>query len=376
LLAAGLPAQDFGLSFRAQPVFGGGGTEFTGTLVPWFAAPLGGRGDLYLSGGLSSWYGGEGWERIPELYRFELAWRFGPSLRLSAGRVPYREPLNLLMNGLYDGFSLEYRLGKGRLSAGAFYTGLLYKKAAYITMSPGDLDGYYDGGVYFAPRRAVFSLGWELPSRRGGVLNLGAAGQADLNGGEERVHSQYLLAGYTLPLPGRANAGAGALLGIIEDGGWGVCFAGTGELAWLPPGPVNSRVSLGASFSSGSWGRHSRAFLPVNTIAQGKVLRPGLTGLALVEGKQRFSLHRSLLAEFQAAYLFRTDLISYTDPDLDGDSRSPLLGGEVYGGFTWAPSLDFSLGLGGGIFVPQWGRAFSPGAGLRWRVSLEAVFAF
>jgi hypothetical protein len=57
-------------------------------------------------------------------------------------------------------------------------------------------------------------------------------------------------------------------------------------------------------------------------------------------------------------------------------SHSPLLGGEVYGGLTWAPVSDIAFTLGGGAFFPQWGKAFNADTSPRWRVSLETILSF
>ncbi|MDR0402944.1 MAG: hypothetical protein LBH35_05070 [Treponema sp.] len=383
-------AQDYGLVLRSLPLFTGGddpvNMEYTASAVPWFAAPLGEQGDLYLSGGISAEYAGGEWKPVPELYRFEIEYRFASGPRLKAGRLAYREPLNLLMNGLFDGLGLSIGLGETRLSAGAFYTGLLYKKAAHIVLSPGDYSAYYDRGVYFASRRLAFALDWEIPAVAGteAALNLGIAGQFDLNEpddqipGDRKIHSQYALAEYTLPFSDYYNARLGAIAGILEEDGRapGFCFAVSGGLAWLPPGGVNDRLSLDISLSSGSWNDTMRAFLPLNTIAQGKVLRPAISGLALAELGYVARLHTVLSVEAWAAYFFRTDSHTYNDPDLDRFSRSPLLGGEVYGGLVWAPVSDISFTLGGGAFFPQLGKAFGPGAPVKWRVSLETIFSF
>jgi hypothetical protein len=387
ILGQGIAAQDYGLTLRSLPVFTDGDRpygsfEYTGTASPWFAAPLGEQGDLYLSGGISAEYADEEWKPVPEVYRFEIAYRLGSGLRLEAGRLPYREPLNLVMNGLIDGLALGFDLGKTRLSVGAFYTGLLYKKTARIVMSPGDYAAYDDEDVYFASRRLVFSLGWEIPALADsdGRLDLGLTGQFDLNDeeGEGKVHSQYAFGKVTLPFLNYFNAELGAFLGMIEedDRNPGFSFALSGGLAWLPPGGVHDRLSLNMAFSSGAWNDTVRAFLPINTIAQGKVLRPKLSGLALAELGYTARLHKSLSMEIQAAYFFRTDSRTYGDPDLDRASLSPLLGGEVYGGLTWAPVSDISLSLGGGAFFPQWGKAFAPDTPARWRVSLETILSF
>jgi hypothetical protein len=133
LLCAGpVFSQDYGLTLRSLPVLTGGddpvNVEYTGTAVPWFAAPLGEAGDLYLSGGFSAEYADQEWQPVFEAYRFEIAWRFGSGLVLEAGRLPYRDR-------------------------------------------------------YFASRRLVFSAGWEIPGflNTGAKLDLGITGQFDVN---------------------------------------------------------------------------------------------------------------------------------------------------------------------------------------------------
>ncbi|MDR1175450.1 MAG: hypothetical protein LBK83_08290 [Treponema sp.] len=405
LLCAGAAfSQDYGLTLRSLPVFTNGddpsvNVGYTGTVIPWFAAPLGERGDLYLSGGISAEYADEEWKPVPELYRFEILYRFGSGLRLEAGRLPYREPLNMVMNGLFDGLAAGQDLGKTRLSVRALYTGLLYKKTAWITMNSGDYAEYQDRDRYFASRRLVFSLDWEIPGLfdTEGRLDLGLTGQFDLNEPEDqpedqtdkpdqtgqvdgngKIHSQYALAKFTLPFLNSFNAELGTLLGLLEEDGRepGFCFAFSGALAWLPSGGLNDRLSLNMAVSSGAWDDTVRAFLPINTIAQGKVLRPKISGLALTELVYTARLHNSLSTDIEAAYFFRTDSRTYSDPELDGDSLSPLLGGEVHAGLTWAPVSDVSFTLGGGAFFPQWGKAFVPDTPARWRVSLETILSF
>ncbi|MDR2618898.1 MAG: hypothetical protein LBC62_08520 [Treponema sp.] len=389
-------SQDYGLTLRSLLVLSNGDKpygnfDYTGSAVPWFSAPLGTQGDLYLSGGISAVYSDSEWKAVPEVYRFEASYRFGSGMSLEAGRLSYRDPLNMVMNGLFDGIAFNAGLGNTRLSAGAFYTGLLYKKTAYITMSPGDYDDYSDQDVYFASRRLVFSLAWEIPDLfdTEGILNLGLTGQFDLNDPEDllpadeidggvKIHSQYASAKFTLPFLNYFNAELKALLGITEETGLdpGLCFAFSGGAAWLPPGALNDRLSLNAALSSGARGSTARAFLSINTIGQGKVLRPKLSGLALVEGAYNARLHQSLSAEVSAAYFFRTDTHTYGDSELDKTSLSPLLGGEVYGSLNWAPVSDISFILGGGAFFPQLGKSFATDASLRWRVSLETTLSF
>jgi hypothetical protein len=390
LLCAGAAfSQDFGLTLRSLPVFSNGDKpygnfEYTGIAVPWFTAPLGAQGELYLSGGISVVYANEEWNPVLELYRCELTYRFGPGLRLSAGRLSRREPLNLVFNGLFDGFALDAGLEKTRLSMGVFYSGFIYKKTAYIVMSPGDYAAYDDEDNYFASRRLVFSLDWEIPAPfdSGGAFNLGAIGQLDLNklddqiNGNTRIHSQYALVKYSQPISNIFNAELGVLLGGIEeeDSGAGFCYAASADLAWLLPGALNDRLSLRGALASGVQDG-VKAFLPINTIVRGKVLRPNFSGIALAEAEYTARLRPSLSAEIAAAYFFRTDSHTYSDPGLDLNSLSPLLGGEIYGGLNWAPVSDIAFTLGGGIFLPQSGKAFAPDTAPRWRISLETILS-
>jgi hypothetical protein len=378
-------AQDYGLLLRQLGVLTDGeessygDTEYTGTVIPWFAAPLGEQGDLYLSGGVSAELENEKWKPIPEAYRFEVSYRFSPGLRVAAGRLAYQDPLNLIFGGLADGASAVLDLGENRLSAGAFYTGLLYRKAAYITMTPGDFDSYHDRENYFASRRLVFSLGWENPGLfdTGRGLTIEMIGQFDLNDEGYTIHSQYLPAKFTWPLLDHVNTELGGVLGLIEeDDNPAFCFAASAGLLWLPPGAANDRLSFNAVFSSGAWNDRVKAFLPVSTIAQGKILRPKISGLALVEAAYMRRLHTALSAEVSAAYFFRTDTSVYADPELDAASLSPLLGAEVYGGLIFAPVSDVSFSLGGGVFIPKTGQSFIQEAPLRWRASLGTILSF
>jgi hypothetical protein len=106
------------------------------------------------------------------------------------------------------------------------------------------------------------------------------------------------------------------------------------------------------------------------------VLRPEFSGIALVQSSYTARLHEALSASLSAAYFFRTDEITYSDPGMEASTRSPLLGGELYGGVIWAPWSDLSISAGGGVFFPQWGKYFKKDAGLIYRISLEAVFSF
>jgi hypothetical protein len=263
------------------------------------------------------------------------------------------------------------------LNAGLFYTGLLYKKAAHIYLGPQDRGDYYDTDVYFASRRVVAELHWEKTSifDTGSNLSLGGIAQFDLNDRDERVHSQWLEAKFTAPLGSRFNTVSAAVLELAEATGEDpyAAFALSAELQWFPAGALSDVWTIGGSFSSGAWNDSLGSFIPLTAKAQGRVLRPMLSGIALAETVYSVRLHRSFSATISGAYFFRTDETTYAAPDMDGESSSPLLGGEIYGALSWEPFSDVLVSLGGGVFLPQTGKVFSGDADVKYRVELAAA---
>ncbi|MDR0584508.1 MAG: hypothetical protein LBG57_09200 [Treponema sp.] len=373
--------QDFGLILNQKALFSGeeqksGMDEYIGTAIPWFAAPLGDRADLYFSGGLSAQYDDEEWKALPEIYRFEFIWNPLPDLRLEFGRIPFRENRSAVMTGLFDGAAAGINFGGGRLHTGLFYTGILYKKTAHIYMNPKDRADYNDKDSYFASRRLVAALNWEKTSvfDTGNSLALNGICQFDLNDTDARIHSQYLEAAFTLPLGARFNTVSAAVIELAEETGKDpyAAFALSAELQWLLPTAVSDILTITGRFSSGAWNDMFGLFIPLTAKAQGKVLRPMLSGIALVEAAYSARLHRFFSATISGAYFFRTDKTTYAAPDMDAGSASPLLGGEIYGGLSWAPFSDVLFSLGGGVFLPQTGKVFSGIAQVKYRVELAA----
>jgi hypothetical protein len=388
LLHAGAAfAQDYGLLIRQAPVLTNGETpggessnvfSYTGTAIPWFAAPLGEKADIYLSGGISAELENEKWKPIPEVYRFEFIYNPNPDMSIELGRVPFRDSLSYVFSGLFDGAAARFNLGGGQLSAGAFYTGLLYKKAAYIVVGSEDRENYYDRDVYFSSRRLVFGINWEKTNifDTRNTLSLSGLGQFDLNGNDTKVHTQYLEGRLDIPLGNSFTVQTGGVFELIEQDQPAIAFALSAEIHWLPPGAWQDMVTVGGRFASGAWNGSTGAFLPVTSQAQGKVLRPEFSGVALVQSGYTARLHEALSADLSAAYFFRTDETTYSHSGKEASTRSPLLGGEIYGGVSWTPWSDLSVSAGGGMFFPQWGNYFKDDAGLIYRISLEAVFSF
>ena len=123
---------------------------------------------MFLSGLLSFEYSkysddvanNSGWLFIPELSRFAFSYRINRGMFFEAGRIAYNDVTGFVAGGLFDGLRFSAATSFGGISAGAFYTGFLYKETAKITMTGGDILRYanpwdFDNfGDYFASRRA------------------------------------------------------------------------------------------------------------------------------------------------------------------------------------------------------------------------------
>ncbi|MCL1837409.1 MAG: hypothetical protein FWG46_07680 [Treponema sp.] len=378
-------AQDFGVILDLKLVLGegklfSGRSEFAASLVPWFAAPLGDNADLYLSGGITALYEDDDAAVLPEVHRFELILNPSPNLRIEIGRVPFQDSLPWVMAGLFDGASAGLNIFGGRLAAGIFYTGLLYKKTAALYMSAADRMDYYDNDVYFASKRFVSGINWEKSSFFDSDWNISASAllQFDLNDSDNRIHSQYFSALFSTAFGDRINAELGAVLELAEETerGFYGAFATSAAMQWMPPTGLRDMLTLRGRFSTGAWTDGIGPFVPITAEAQGKVLRPMLSGIALAEAEYTARLRQTLSGTLSAAYFFRTDDKTYMLSEMDGDSNSPLLGGEIYFGMRWLPLSDVLFGIGGGLFFPQTGKVFRDNTVVMYRVELAASVSF
>ena len=375
LFAPFAAAQDFGLIINQKMSLADRDyVYYSATALPWFAAPLGEKAGLYLSGGASAEYENGTWAFVPEVYRFEVTCRPSDSAAFGFGRQNFRDGTGWVMNGLFDGVSAAFAVNGGWLDFGVFYTGLLYKKTAAITISQKDQFDYYMNDTYFASRRVAGGVNWEKTSIFDSESSFwfSALFQFDLNDveNENKVHSQYLTAKFAVPLNNTLNLECGAAAEILEKPNFSAAFAAFADMAWLFYGKYFSMFTLGGRFSSGEWNDVIAAFSPVTGQPQGRVLLPDFFGIALAQADYMLRLHRTLSAELYAAYLFRTDIGS--SGTAGTGSASPLLGGEVYIGFSWAPFSDLVFTLGGGVFLPQLGKAFANDSGVKYRVEITA----
>jgi hypothetical protein len=404
LLRAGWSAGalDFGLTLIQEVQTSGGVSgsaggdaafSYTPVFSPWVSGPLGRAFSLYLSGSVGFDYaadsgGNSAWRDppvLPELGRTELTWTASPSLYVRLGRQHFQDPAGLVAAGLFDGLNAGFSATGSRFSAGAWYTGLLYKGTADIVMTSRDQAAYEkpfalngDDG-YFASRRVMVSFEWEKPDLDPrSSLALGFLAQFDANGDDDRLHTQYLSARYGRRLPHSLELQADAAFGLGEDPAWTVFFAGGLTLAWTPPGALDDRLSFRGLYSSPFRGDRLRPFTPVSSVPQGQVFSPALGGLSTLRGAYTLRLLPALSLTGELSYFIRTDTVAFQD-DRDADKlkgEGYFLGGECYAAAAWSPLPDLALTFGGGAFFPRMGDAFTEDAAVRWKTALSLILSF
>ncbi|MDR1410834.1 MAG: hypothetical protein LBI91_01360 [Spirochaetaceae bacterium] len=385
-IGASVVAADFGLVLGTAgeyaPYTGGDGFGFTGSSLPWFSMALGENTNLYLSGKLSFEYGYGtdtwAWPPLFELERTELNFRPVQTMYLVLGRQWFKDSGGMIASGLFDGLYGSFGLGLARLSLGAFYTGLIYKKTAEILMTRGDLEYYYkaldygDPASYFASRRIIASVAGEFPdlsSRTSLMLN--ALAQFDLNdyGGDPPLHSQYLEARFDFEAADSLRFFTTGVGCVTESEGQPAKFnfAAAFGADWEIFGRLPDMVSAELRWGSGAVNDSIGPFKPVSGIAQGSVFAPTLPGLMNARVSYTARPWREFSFSTVAALFWRTDIETFTDIELDGASKDRFLGWELYGQLIWAPQSALRFSAGGGAFFP--GGAFVENAETRWKIN-------
>ena len=357
-------------------------------LVPRFFLPLDDYRELFVSASLKAAYQDEQWSVVPELLRSEFIWRFD-STDIRVGRMLYSDPMSIAASGLFDGARVSYHTSIGTFGVGIWYTGLLYRNRANISMTACDtaaLQTEFRWGdffnTYFASRRLLWALYWEHPSFKE-LLHLNAAfiAQADLNGRDTAHHNQYLIVKAVMPF-GRFIFELGGALELAQlPGGSGNTFyfglAGDIGVHWLAPTQFHSMVSFNGRFTSGrsETGGSRAAFTPVTTLPHGEILQAGISGLSVLSARYSARLYRTFSAAVSLSCFIRSDTETYAAYPLDGQfSSNQFLGTELFTRFIWSPFSDISLNLGAGVFLPALGNV-APNADPRWRAELAATAA-
>jgi hypothetical protein len=383
--AAAVFGADFGLTLGTEGACAGNlnpeGFSITVTAVPWVSSALTEKIDAYVSGIVTFDYEEErGPEPYFEMGRTELNLRPAPAVYLTLGRQQFRDPAGLIVSGLFDGAGGSINLGMGRLSLGAFYTGLLYKETAKIILTPGDLERYQkplDAGSegYFASRRLLLAVTGEFPDLTSRTsLAAQALAQFDLNGDAEKLNTQYLELRFTVEPVDLLHINLGGLGELAQDSGeqWGSAafFAGAD---WEVSGSLPDLLSAEFLWTGGRISDTSRAFTPVSAANGGRIFDGGTGALARAGLSYRARPLAGFSFETGTAYFIRTDVETLGDADMDGDSDSRLLGGELYGSVVWSPDSVFQFGAGAGAFFPGLGGAYRKDAPVRWKINFGLI---
>jgi hypothetical protein len=383
LLPALVWAADFGVIAEQRLGYGGvvdndNGLDYIAVLLPRFSTLLGDNGIFHISAGFAARYEREEWAFAPELLRTELFWLFDFGT-LRAGRIHYSDPLGFIADGLFDGAHFTFDTMIGSFSAGAWYTGLLYKRRANIAMTGNELLSLsteidYDnfGDTYFAPRRFVAALDWEHPSLFEGFLRtrFSILGQFDLT--DEELHSQYLTAKFSLPV-WAFTFDLGGSLGLMQlSGEQKLTFAAQFGAAWMVPTPFPSQLSLVGRYASGisEDGTTIDAFRPLTITRQSPILQPKIPGTSMILLDYSVRLNRSVLMSLSSYYFIRNDLYTYGGYLIDAEENNGhFLGNEFFARVFWSPVSDIHFNVGGGIFLPSMGNV-TPRSENAWRVEL------
>ena len=389
LITVSLGAADFGLILDQSA--GASGEEeaaftYEASLIPRLSALLGDSGDLYLSAAMTYGYDEDSYY-VPELLRTEFSWRFGDA-KLSAGRMHYSAPFTHAAEGLFDGLQLLYDSPAGTFNAGVWYTGLLYKKRANITITGEDAQSCSDAvdydnfpDTYFASRRMVAALGWEHPALAESFsAGFSAIIQADFNDRDDRFNSQYLTAKIGIPA-GRFMFELGGALELTQISAptgddTGIGLAGELGAFWTLPAAFPSRLSLSGYFSSGKTEDGSlAAFVPITAKSYGDILEAAPSGISALSLDYTARPGKTFSAGLTSTYFIRGDRGTFAGYPVDEDDKDGyLLGNEFFARLIWSPVSDLQINLGGGMFLPSMGNA-APEREPEWRIKLAVVLA-
>ncbi|MCL1928905.1 MAG: hypothetical protein FWG07_08975 [Treponema sp.] len=357
--------------------------QYSGMLIPWFSALIGNNSDLYISAGVSAKYEVKEWQAVPELLRSELKLRMEENGEIKIGRMSYSDPLGFIASGLFDGVHYSRDMNNGSIfGIGAWYTGFLYKKNAYITMTGPELDSYNApvdyanfSDTYFAPRRLIAAIDWEHPGLSEVIrLNAALVGQFDLSGNDELYHTQYLIAKTIIPVNNFVFELGGCAELIENSNNLQVSLAGEIGFGWYLPTKIYDRLSFLGRFSSGKFDDTFVAFNPITTESHGGVLKSKLSGLSMLRLDYTARLHQTFSIGLQSSYFILSDLSPDTFGGPPGGKDGYFLGNEFYGLLIWSPVSDIQVKAGGGAFLPSLGNA-DKDADMLWVINLSVVLA-
>jgi hypothetical protein len=378
-------AFDFGLITSQYVASANPGTkdadfEYRADIMPRLLFLFGDTGKLSVSAGMTLGIA-DGFYYVPELLGTEFTFQSG-NWEFTAGRMQYTDPLGFIASGLFDGARLTHASKAGVFGVGAWYTGLLYKKNAIITMTAWD-QASYDSPIlyndflktYFAPRRLLAALDWEHPSIMERLLLKAAlVVQADLSSRDEKYHSQYAVLKASVPI-NQFMFELGGSFEAAESKNFNIAFAWDFGVFWTPPANFNSRLSLTGHFTGGNTGGFIAAFVPVTGKFYGDILKVKLSGISILSLDYTARFIDTLSASLTVSHLIRNDQGTYAVWPASGANNSGYsLGTELFARVVWSPVSDLNLNLGGGAFFPVLGNV-NPKERAQWLIELGVIYA-
>jgi hypothetical protein len=342
------------------------------SLIPRLSV-MGENTDLFVSGAFSLGHD-EGFYYIHEILRTEFSMLFD-SAKLKIGRMDFSAPFEYLAGSLLDGVQFTYNTSFGAFSAGAWYTGFLYKRNANIVIAAEDYIFYIEPvdykqlpQTYFASRRVIGSLNWEHPAVAQKVrIKAALMAQFDLNNRDEYLNSQYVTAKFGVPVKDLLIEAGGAFQLAQEQSGTRFGTAADAGIFWSPPSSFPSRLSLSGYFSSGDSEGRLKAFVPVNTRSFGEILSILHSGFSAVSIGYTARFHRTFSMNLSSSLILPSLFGGYTNyVNGTSEDRDYFLGGEFYSSLVWSPASDLQiiLGSGIGIFNPEMTET-------RWHIKLS-----
>jgi len=387
ILPVGIYAYDFGITANINTGLNNANQDETTfnfglNLWPYYSTLINDNSEFIVSASVSLGYDNSEFFFIPELLRTEFSMRFETSV-LRAGRFNYTDPLSFIVSGLFDGVQYFYNTAIGNFNAGLWYTGLLYKKNANITMTNDDMEEFIKpvdskniSDTYFASRRLFASIGWEHPSVAEMIhLNTAIIFQIDLTDAVNRYNNQYLIVKASIPYSDFLFEFGGSIelsqhTGVEKN----IAFAGEAGFYWMIPGEINSRLSFTGIIAGGRIGDLCDAFVPITSKYYGYVLKHKMSGLSIFTAEYIRRFNSSIGAQFTASYFIRNDLGTFTGYPADQSSSGYFLGPEISSSLTWRPASDLFVNFSAGMFIPAIGNTGSQEK-TQWRAELSAVMS-
>jgi len=381
-----LRAYDFGvvISQDVNVSVPGPGSEkadlaIQGIVIPRFTTPIGETGELYVSAGVNynaNPLAADPFIIVPELLRTDYSFTIGLA-NISFGRMSYTDPLGFIADGLFDGARVSCITPFGNMRAGCWYTGLLYKNRAAITMTDTELLSSYAKAdysdffhTYFAPSRIVAALEYDHPSLAG-FISLKTAIIAQFDTGKEQLHSQYFTTALSFSVTPFVFD-FGECIELVEHGGASShALAADFGITWIMPTKLEKHLKVSCRYASGAAG----AFLPITTVPQGEIPEAKLSGLSVLSAEFAGRLANTVSANGAFTYFVRNDLGTYRYyPVTGGNTDGYFLGAELFGRVIWNITSDIRLNFGTGVFLPALGNA-APAAATVWRAELNVVLS-